>query len=119
MSISLLSMLPWFVISGMVAALNITSAVILLKDRHIGAWLMLGGSGVSLLGLVGHFSMQIVMLLGTADSGRIKLFTVMSSVSYLGAVLFSVGLLLHALYQKSKTNRVTELEAIITSLQNR
>lgn len=119
MSVSLLSILPWFVISGMVAALNITSAVVLLKDRHIGAWLMLVGSGVSLLGLLGHFSMQIAMLLRTGDPERFKLFTVMSAFSYLGAVLFSVGLLLHAFYQKSKANRIAELEAIIASLQNR
>lgn len=119
MSFSLLGLLPWLVVSVVLAALNITAAVILLKDRHLGAWLMLAGCAVSLLGQIGHFVMQFTVMTGKFDSGQFHLFAVMSSVTYLGALVFSAGLLLHALYQQSKGKRVAELEAIIASIQNR
>jgi len=118
MTYSLLSLLPWLVISSLIGALNITSAVILLKERHLGAWLMLGGGMVSLLGQIWLFVIQITMMIGSPDPRRFQLITVISSVCYLGGLLFSVGLLLHALYQKSKANRVSELEAIIASIRN-
>jgi hypothetical protein len=119
MSISWFGMVPWLLASLVIGALHITSAVILSKERHLGAWLMLAGSVVMLLGQIAQFAIQIAIASGSVNVERIHLMAVTSSVSNLGGLTFAVGLLLHALYQRAKIHRVAELEAIIASMQNR
>lgn len=120
MSYSLLTMVPWILVSIIVTALNVISAVVLLRERHLGAWLMLAGSATYLLGQFGSFVVQIAFMTGNRLAvGNMQFMMAFPAVSALGSLLFAVGVLLHALHQRAKANRITELEAIIASLQNR
>jgi hypothetical protein len=105
-------MIPWFLISLVLWALNITSAVILLNERHSGPWLMLTGSGIALVGQIG--SRLLIFTLRT-NNFKTDWFAAMGALSSLGALLFSIGLLLHALHQRGKANRIAELEMILNS----
>lgn len=96
-----------------VGALNITSAVILLRDRHVGPWLMLAGSGIALVGQVASTLCQIFLI--RPGNFKIEWFTAIGAFSALGTLLFAIGLLLHALHQRGKANRIAELEAILAS----
>jgi len=113
MSYSLLTLVPWFLISVIIIALHVISALILLKERHAGPMLMLAGSAISLLGQISSMVVQVFMMRGGPPN--IKWLTATSSGASLGAILFSIGLLLHALHQRAKANRIAELEAILNS----
>lgn len=119
MSTSVLSFIPWFLLYFVTAALQITAAVFLLKERHMGALLMLVGGIVMLLGQLGNFALSFALMMGRFGSPNTLVFTAVSAVAGLGCLLFAIGLLLHALRQRSKANRIAELEAIIASMQNR
>jgi hypothetical protein len=117
MSFSILTLIPWFLLSILVAGMHIFSSVILLKERHIGAWLMLVGSVVTILGEVGSIVVQFVAMRNLGSFGNWQWLTAIAGISGLGALLFAIGLLLHALHQRNKTNRIAELEAILNSRQ--
>lgn len=117
MSYSLLSILPWLFTSIIVGVggLNIASALILLKERHSSAWLMLAGAIISVMGNIGAMIAQVFMM--NSVTFKVEFLIAISSFTYLGGLLFAIGLLLHALHQRSKSNRIQELEAILASLQ--
>ena len=115
MSYSILTFLPWLLISLVLAALHITSAVILLRERHSGPWLMLAGSATALLGQIASMVVAIVLMRTHSGSPPFACITAASSLAYLGALVFAIGLLLHALRQRGKANRTAELEAILNS----
>lgn len=108
-------MVPWLLTAFVIGAMHITSAVILLRQRHISAWLMLAGSCIALIGETGVMVFQYLM----ASSGNFKIENLVAITTFasLGTLLFAIGLLLHALHLRSKSNRIQELEAIIASLQ--
>ncbi len=117
MNSSILSIAPWFLTTFIIGGIYITTAVILLKERHFSAWLMLAGSCISLLGQIG--SMAISFNLMNSGKPNFEFIIAISGFSYLGALLFAIGLLLHALHLRGKSNRIQELEAILASLQER
>ena len=108
-------MVPWLFSAFVIGAMHISSAVILLKERHFSAWLMLAGSCIALLGQIGTRVFQ-KFLVGPGDF-TIEQLLAISAFASLGTLLFAIGLLLHALHQRSKANRIQELEAILASLQ--
>jgi hypothetical protein len=112
MSYSVLTLVPWLM-TLVIAALHLTSAVILLRERHLGPWLMLTGSAIALVGKVGSMLIPVSLL----RRGLIKneWMLAIAAFSSLGALLFAIGLLLHALRQRGKANRIAELEAILNS----
>jgi hypothetical protein len=112
---SILSIIPWFLASFIVAALHIAAAVILLKEHHSGPILMLVGSAIALIGQVGSAVLQIVLIRNNSLAETIQWITATSAFSSLGTILFAIGLLLHALRQRGKANRIAELEAILNS----
>lgn len=110
MSYSLYSYI-WPLISLLLGGLQITSAVILLRERGYGPWLMLVGSGIT---VVANVAVRIMMLV-MSSSNKFQTFTAVSSFSILGSLLFGIGLLLHALQRRGQGNRIAELEAILAS----
>lgn len=120
MSSSVLSVLPWFVSSLLFSSLQIASAVILLKERHLAPWLMLTGSAMALIGQTGSLLIQ-AFLMGSGHfqmgSGRFQMQYVIATyaLATLGHLLFCIGLLLHALHQRAKADRIAQLEAILES----
>ena len=116
MTYSIFALVPWLLISLAIAALHITSAIILLKERHLGPWLMLTGSAITLVGQVG--SMMIPLSLLRRGVFKSEWTYAISAFTSLGAFLFAIGLLLHALRQRGKANRIAELEAILNSRLN-
>lgn len=113
MSTSVASILPWFLSSLLLVCLQIASAVILLKERHVAPWLMLAGSGMALIGQTGSLLVQAFLM----GSGRFRMEYVMATSAFatLGHLLFCIGLLLHALHQRAKADRIAQLEAILES----
>lgn len=113
----MLLMVPMYLASFLAVVMYIASSVLLLRERAPGPWLMLAGSVLSVVGMLASLVLQIYV---TRVSGfNNNAFLAVASLSSLGALLFAIGLLLHALRQKAKANRVAELEGIIASLQNR
>lgn len=115
---SALTFIPWILISVVIGALNITSAIYLLRERHMGPMLMLAGSGIALLGQLGQIAGTVVMLFGYRSAfitNSTMSMLAVSALATLGTLLFSIGLLLHALHQRGKANRIAELEAILNS----
>jgi len=92
MSYSILSMIPWFLITFVAVGLHITSAVILLKERHAGPWLMLSGCAMVLLGQIGSMLVQAFLMRG--GNFNYAWIAATSAFSALGSLLFAIGLLL-------------------------
>ena len=111
-----------YLASFLAVVMYIASSVLLLRERASGPWLMLAGSALSVVGMLASLALQIyvtrVSVTWVRDFYDNAILAV-ASLSSLGALLFAIGLLLHALRQKTKANRVAELEGIIASLQNR
>jgi hypothetical protein len=112
---SILSIIPWFLVSFIITALHIAAAVILLKERHSGPILMLVGSAITLLGQIGGAVVQVFLMRTNFRPESYQWITATSALSSLGALLFAIGLLLHALRQRGKANRIAELEMILNS----
>lgn len=120
MSFSSLVFVPWLLLSLVIIGLNITSAVLLLREKHAGTWLMLAGGGVSLLGTLVHFVVQMMMVLQPQRMMvelAIKWLTPAGALASLGSLVFAIGLLMHALRERGKASRIAELEAILQSRQ--
>jgi hypothetical protein len=115
MNHSIFFMLPWFLATFVIGGMYITAAVLLLKERHFSAWLMLAGSCIALIGQMGPMFFRFVMV--SSANFKPEHLLAISAFGSLGALLFAIGLLLHALHQRSKSNRIQELEAILASLQ--
>lgn len=116
MSTSSLAFVPWILMSVLIIGLNIASAVLLLKEKHAGTWLMLVGGIVSLLGVLGNFAVQLMMFFRSGDIElAVRWLTPMGALSGLGSLLFAIGLLLHALRERGKASRIAELEAILAT----
>ena len=98
-------------ISLLLGGLQITAAVLLLRERGSGPWLMLVGGMIS---MVGHAALPIVVT-DLNFKGPYWTVTVLSSLGTLGSLLFGIGLLLHALQRRALGNRIAELEAILAA----
>lgn len=108
----------WLFLALIVAVLQITAAVILLKDRHMGAWLILTGAVTLFLPVLGSNILMFVLNKGNVSLDLISAMArSIGTLSFLGSLLIALGLLLHALRQRAKANRIAELEMIIADLQ--
>lgn len=106
----------WSLFSVALGSLSITASIFLLKERHIGPWMMLAGSIFTLTGQIGSSVLQFLMFQSN-DMGRIQWMMASGSFASFGALIFGIGLLLHALRQRGKADRIAELEAILRSHQ--
>lgn len=77
---------------------------------------MLGGGVVSMMGQVGWWILPMYCR-SVGVTTPIEFYYIGSAAIALGAVIFSIGLLLHALRLRGQGNRVAELEAILTTIQ--
>ena len=113
MSFSILPMLFSILLVLLIGGLNVTSAVILLRERHPGPWMMLAGSAIALVGQTSTLVMQFLLTRHSDFDFKWRLAG--TAFGTLGALTFAIGLLLHALHLRGKANRITELEAILNS----
>jgi hypothetical protein len=93
----------------------ITSAVMLLNERHFSAWLMLAGSCISVIGQICTIALPFFRM--SSGNPNFEIYYAISAFTNLGYLLFAIGLLLHSLRLRAKSNRIQELEAILASLQ--
>ena len=109
-----LMMYLWPLLSLLFGALQVTAAILLLRERGMGPWMMLCGSVIGLIGSVGSSGFSILSrLYSIMEVGNIMI--LLSFVSAFGHLLFTIGLLLYALQRRALANRITELEAILHS----
>ena len=114
MSHSIIPQIVWMLASILVVSVQIISAVLLLREKHIGPWLMLAGAVINLVAALGHpFVSFFSSLAGGID--LMSTYMALSGLAYFGALLFGIGLLLHALRLKGRADRIAELEAILHS----
>ena len=106
----------WMLTSLLTTSVLVISAVLLLREATPGPWLMLAGSSISLLGVLGN-AIVLHWLSRWLDmaSGTFAWFTAISAFSFFGYLLFAIGLLLHALSLRGRADRIAELEAILRS----
>jgi hypothetical protein len=108
----------WSVLALLLGAMEITIAVMLLKEKGAGPKLMLAGAVAGIVGNLGSAAINFVAdVLGAGDSPY-TFYGIVWAVSALGSLLFTVGLLLHVLHRRALATRIAELEAILES-QNR
>ena len=111
----------WLLISLVFAAIQITSSVILLRERNLGPWLMLTGAVISLAGQVASHVFVFSFNTGgrfVASSSLANLMTVASGVAAFGSLLFLGGLFFFALTRRGLAARIAELEAILAERHN-
>jgi hypothetical protein len=118
MNFSLLSFV-WLAFGLLVGALHILAAVLLLRDRGPGPWMMLAGGVISLCGSVASQAYNIFRIGSWYPSGdpelHMRVISALSGFSALGSLLFCVGLVLFALNRRALARRVEELESILRS----
>ncbi|NNC89104.1 MAG: hypothetical protein HKN82_11650 [Akkermansiaceae bacterium] len=107
--------IAWIITNLTVSVLMITASILLLRERHICAVLLLIGSCLSgLSGLASHLVVPLLTRVSSPDQiGQI--FAVIGGIGGIGWLLLAIGLLLLALNRRSQRHRIAELEQIIAS----
>ena len=105
----------WLAFALLTGSLQIIASVLLLRERHIGPILMLGGGILSLLAGTGTQVMVIIM--NHTGNFKTEILTAISALYAFGSILFFIGLLLFALHRRGLAARITELETILNSQQ--
>lgn len=110
-------LVPWMLMGIVIVGLNLASAVLLMKEKHGGTWLMLAGGILALLGSLGSIGIQISMFmnLGVSIHHIGEWLMPVAALSGLGSLMFAIGLLLHVLRERGKGQRIAELEAILAA----
>jgi uncharacterized membrane protein YfcA len=118
MSGTALPQIAWLLATLLVVSVQIVSSVMLLREKHIAPRLMLAGSVISLIGgLAGHI--LALFFVQRLEIDPMVAFNALNGLSYTGHLTFCIGLLLYALHQKGRADRIAELEAIIHSMHQR
>ncbi|RYD38998.1 MAG: hypothetical protein EOP85_16700 [Verrucomicrobiaceae bacterium] len=112
--LSLIS-LVWPVLAMLLGGLEISIAMMLLKEEGAGPRLMLAGALAGLLGNISSSAAPFLWeMLGRNDSVWI-LYSATWALTALGATVFTIGLLLYVLRRRALATRISELEAILAS----
>lgn len=98
-SASSLMMYLWPLLSLMIGALQVTAAIVLLRERGMAPWMMLIGSVIGVVSGVGS-SVFAVVLSRQVPTGVGSILMAMSAFAWGGHLLFSIGLLLYALQRR-------------------
>ncbi len=107
----------WLAFSVLMGAIQIIASVLLLRDQHLGPWLMLAGACITLLS---NSAIQAISILGFPfglDEHMQVFYQIAGGISSLGWLCFGAGLLIFALHRRSQRHRITELEQIVESRQ--
>lgn len=106
----------WWLTSFLTASVLVTVSALLLRDRKPGPRLMLAGSSIYLLVVLGN-GVFIHVLPGALGitTGTLAWYTVTSTLLLFSHLIFAIGLLLHALSLRGRADRIAELEAILRS----
>jgi hypothetical protein len=98
------------------SATQATAAIILLRNRGVGQWIILGGSVITLAGLFA-FLLLPVYLRSSRYAAAHEIYYIPWAMIALGLMLSCVGLLLYAFDRRREIDRVAELEAILATIQ--
>lgn len=108
----------WFFFAGsvLIAVMQITSSVILVREKALGTYLMLGGAIGAVIGAIGTYTYFFLSIssLGNGWETTMQIQMTFSGVALLGSLTFFSGLLLHALRRQAIAQRLMQLEAIMT-----
>lgn len=96
----------------LLGALEIWIALLLWREKGPGPKVMLAGA---LMGILGNLSGPVVLFLASPGKFNEAAYTAAWSLATLGAMMFTIGLLLHALHRRSLSSRIRELETILAS----
>lgn len=107
-------MIPWILFGLLNGGLLIAASVLLLRERHASAWLMLGGSVTMALGSIASHLMPLMSNFN-GTSQTMQFYLAVSALHGLGSLIFAIGLLLHVLHRRGQTARIAELELILNS----
>jgi hypothetical protein len=107
-------MIPWILFGLLHGGLLVASSVLLLRERHHSAWLMLAGSVTTTVGSIASYLIPLMMTFNGA-SPTMQIYQAVSALSALGALTFAIGLLLHVLQRRGQAARIAELELILHS----
>ena len=109
----------WLAFTVIIGVAQIIASVLLLKEQHLGPWLMLAGACISMLAGTTLQSISILGFpFGMLDHIAIEIFyQIGGGISSMGWLCFTVGLLLFALHRRSQRHRITELERVVESQQ--
>jgi uncharacterized PurR-regulated membrane protein YhhQ (DUF165 family) len=104
--------------SILVHLILIVTAVLFLRERATGAWLMLAGAATALIGFtIPQLVYVAISFLGadrvSAPVESLMYYSVWTWLSTAGALLFAVGVLLVALRRRGLSNRIEELETLL------
>ncbi|MES2921518.1 MAG: hypothetical protein V4819_08230 [Verrucomicrobiota bacterium] len=110
MSYNLYAVYIWPLIALLIGGLQITAAVLLLREHGSGPWLMLIGGGMT---VTGHVAIAVARF--GSSFNAYPAIRALGSFATLGSLLFGIGLLLHALRRRALGNRIAELEAILAA----
>lgn len=110
-----LLMIAWTLMSLLSDGLLIASSILLLRERHPSAWMMLAGSSISVVALGASYILPIVLSSSGKSSSAFKSIYSISALSSLGHLIFCIGLLLFVLHRRGLAKRVAELESILAS----
>ena len=103
--------IPWLLFGLVIGGVQITAAVLLLRDRGAGPWIMLVGAVLSLLGSLSRpVVMMFIHKIGISNISTPLMIT--GGLSGLGGLLFTAGLLIFALQRRGLRSRIDELERI-------
>lgn len=107
----------WLAVTLLTGGLQITAAVLFLRHRGAGPWMMLGGASLAVLIGIGHHSILFIANARNLwdDAGGISLHQVLTTVSLAGTfahVLFAVGLVITAIRLRGISLHVENLESI-------
>lgn len=112
----------WLAFSIVYCSLQVLAAILLLRERGVSASIMLAGSILYAVAVLGS---RLVLVLNNAGifelnpASMMRNFNVLNTVSALGGLLFVAGLILHALRRRALTTRIAELEQIIAAQNSR
>ena len=111
----------WFFFAGsvLIAVMQITASVILVREKALGTYLMLGGAIGAVIGAIGTYTYFFLSIssLGNGWETTMQIQMTFSGVALLGSLTFFSGLLLHALRRQAIAQRLMQLEAIM-AVQN-
>jgi hypothetical protein len=113
-----LMQIVWLGLTVLIGALQVIASVLLLREQHLGPWLMLAGACISLLA---GGAIQTISLLGFPfglDEHMQVFYQIISGISSLGWLCFGAGLLIFALHRRSQRHHITELEQVVESQQS-
>ena len=108
---SSLQQIVWILVAILGQGTLITAAILLMRGRGAGPWLILSGS---VIGLGGSVANQLLVILAVSNfSSMVKFMAPVSALATLGWLTTCAGVLILAFQHRALVTRNQELESIL------